>query len=184
VILDGLLTFTGTSNGASGGITSGPQTDFPTAGTQDASNIVDLGLSGLPTPAGGGGARDISSGDCPMMKLLATVTTAFAGGTNLTLELQGAPDNGSGAPGAFTVMWTGQTFAEAALIQGCYLANVDLPRVLFEQVLPRFLKMTFVSTGTHTAGGVEGQVVLDRFDQVIGTTGALSNYPPGITILN
>ena len=42
MILDNLLTFTGTSNGATGGITSGAQTDAPTTGTQAASNIIDL----------------------------------------------------------------------------------------------------------------------------------------------
>ena len=55
MILDGLLTFTGTSNGATGGITAGAQTDAPTTGTQAASNIIDLGVSGLPSSANGGG---------------------------------------------------------------------------------------------------------------------------------
>src|SRR5215472_2186354 len=99
MILDGLLTFTGTSNGATGGITAGPQTDSPTTGTQVASNIIDLGVtSGIPSSANGGGARDIGVGDDPMLKLSAMVTTAFTGGVSLQLELSGAVDNGSGAP--------------------------------------------------------------------------------------
>ncbi|MGI0079115.1 MAG: hypothetical protein ACRECH_05785, partial [Nitrososphaerales archaeon] len=76
MILDGLLTFTGTSNGATGTIANGPQTDAPTTGTQDASNIIDLGLVGLPPFASGGGARDIGVGDSPSLKLSAIVTTA------------------------------------------------------------------------------------------------------------
>ena len=54
MILDNLLTFTGTSNGAAGGITAGAQTDLPTTGTQAASNIIDLGGPALPGSANGG----------------------------------------------------------------------------------------------------------------------------------
>ena len=63
MILDGFLTFTGTSNGATGGITSGAQTDAPTTGTQVASNIIDLGVEGLPAYAAGAGGRDIGIGE-------------------------------------------------------------------------------------------------------------------------
>ena len=82
MILDNLLMFTGTSNGASAGITSGANTDKPTTGTQTASNILDLGVtSGVPSSGSGGGARDIGIGDAPMMKLLAQVIVAFTVGT-------------------------------------------------------------------------------------------------------
>lgn len=185
MILDGLLTFTGTSNGATGGITKTAQTDAPTTGTQDASNVLDLGVtSGIPTSANGGGARDIGVGDDPMLKLSAIATVAFTVGTSLQLQLAGAPDNGSGVPGSYTVMWTSPVFTEASLIAGVQLANVDVPRVILGQVIPRFLKMTFVSVGTHTTGQVEAQIVIDRFDQIVGTTGLLSGYPAGINIAN
>ena len=97
-------------NGATGGITAGAQTDLPTTGTQAASNIVDLGGPALPGSASGGGARDLGVGDDPALKLSALVTTAITGGTSLQLQLQGAPDNGSGAPGSYTTMWTSRFF--------------------------------------------------------------------------
>jgi len=186
MILDSLLTFTGTGNGATGTIANGQWTDLPTTGTQDASTIIDLGIAlGVPTSANGGGARDMGIGDYPAMKLSAIVTTAITGGTDLTVELQGAPDNGSGAPGSWTVMWKAPAVVvEANLVQGAQLCNVDLPRVLFEQVLPRFLKLTFISTGTHSAGAVEAQIVLDLDQQIIGPTGVQSGYPAGITVAN
>lgn len=184
MILDNLLTFTGTSNGATGGITAGAQTDLPTTGTQAASNIIDLGLSGLPTSANGGGARDIGVGDDPAMKLSALVTTAITGGTSLQLQLQGAPDNGSGAPGSYTTMWTSAAIAEASLVAGAQLANIDVPRVVFGQAIPRYLKLNFISVGTHSAGAIEAQIVLDRDDQIMGTGGAYSGYPAGITVAN
>jgi hypothetical protein len=186
MILDGLLTFTGTSQGATGGITAGAQTDLPTTGTQQASNIIDLGLSGLPTSANGGGARDIglSPSHTAVPKLSVIVTTAMGGGTSLELQLLGAPDNGSGGVGSTTVMWQSPVWTEAQMIQGAQLANVDIPRVIWEQVLPRFLILNFISVGTHTSGAVEGQIVLDRDDQIIGTSGNISGYPAGITVAN
>lgn len=184
MILDGLLTFTGTSNGATGGITAGAQTDLPTTGTQAASNIIDLGLAGIPSYANGGGARDIGVGDDPSLKLSAIVVTAITGGTSLQLQLQGAPDNGSGAPGSYTTMWTSAAIAEASLVAGAQLANIDVPRVVFGQALPRFLKLNFISVGTHSAGAIECQIVLDRDDQIMGTGGAYSGYPAGLTVAN
>ena len=93
MILDNLLLFTGTSNGATGGITSTANTDAPTAQTTTAaSNVLDIGVaSGVPSSANGGGARDIGIGDDPMLKLLARVVTAFvsAGGATLQPQLQG-----------------------------------------------------------------------------------------------
>ena len=184
-IRDALLTFTGTINGATGApAVAGTATDAPTTGTQTASNIIDLGLVGLPTSAGGAGARDIGIGDKPSLKLDAIATTAFAGGTSLQIELDGAPDNGSGAPGTYTQMWLSEVFLEAALIQGCQLANVDVPRVLFEQVLPRFLRLQYITSGTHTAGAIEAGILIDREDQIIGITGARSGYPAGVNVAN
>ena len=185
MILDGLLQFCGTSNGASGGITAGANTDSPTTGTQVASNILDLGVtSGIPSNANGGGARDLGTGDDPSLKLLVEVTTAFGGGTSLQAELAGAPDDGSGGQGSYTVMWLGPAVLEANLVAGAYLANVDVPRVIPGQVLPRFLRLRFITSGTHTSGACNGTIVLDRFDQVVGTSGNLSGYRAGITVAN
>lgn len=186
MILDNALMFTGTSNGASGGITAGANTDLPTTGTQAASNIVDLGVtSGVPSSANGGGARDIGIGDDPAMKLFIMVTTTFGGGTDLQCQLQGAPDNGSGAAGSYTTMWTQATaVAEASLVAGTVLANIDVPRVVAGQAVPRFLKLNFISNGTHTSGAVEAAIVLDQVHQIVGTGGALSGYPAGVTVAN
>lgn len=185
MILDNLLTFTGTSNGTSGGITSGPQTDAPTA-SADATNIIDLGLAGIPTSANGGGARDIGTGDDPSLKLSAIITTAFAGGTSLALTLSGAPDNGAGAPGAYSVMWQSPAaVALANLTAGRQLANVDVPRPAPGQPMPRFLKLSYVIVGVMSGGGsIEAQIVIDRDDQVVGTGGAYSGYPAGLTVAN
>lgn len=184
-IRDNLLTFSGTSNGASGGITAGAQTDSPTTGTQIASNILDLGVaSGVPSSANGGGARDIGIGDSPAMKLSGIITTAFTGGTSLQLLLEGAPDNGSGSPGSYYTLWTGPAVVEANLDAGVDIANVDMPKVPPGQVVPRYLRLSYITVGTHSTGAIEAGIVLDRQDQITGTDGNLSGYPAGITVSN
>lgn len=184
MIIDGFLLFTGTSNGATSTIADAANTDAPTTGTQNSSNVVDLGVtSGVPSSANGGGARDIGVGS-PVLRLLVQVTTAFEGGTSIYAILAGAPDDGSGGQGSYTTMFTGPTVVEANLVAGAYLANNDVPMVVPGQAMPRFLRLSFVTSGTHTAGSVLGAIVLDRFDQAKGTGGALSGYPAGINIAN
>ncbi len=190
MILDNYLMFTGTSNGATSGVTSTAYTDTfaQTAATYACSNTIDLGVtSGVPSSANGGGARDIGIGDDPMLKLLVRVITAgvSAGGGTLQLTLSGAVDNGSGAYGSATIMWTSAAYTMAQCYAGADLANVDVPRVIPGQALPRFLRLSFiVGTATITAGTLEGCIVIDRDDQILGTGGALSGYPAGINVAN
>jgi hypothetical protein len=163
VIIDGALQFTG----AAGAV----NVDSPTTGTQQSTNVLDLV-----------NARDLGVGDDPSLKLLIQIMTAFASGTSLEVQLQGAPDS-SGSPGSYTTMWDSGAIVEADLTLGRYIANVDLPRTWLptpsgpsKQALPRFLRLQYITVGTHSAGGVYGAIVLDRHDQVY--------YPPGIVIAN
>lgn len=185
MIMDTNLLFTGTANGGSGGISAGPYVDSPTVGTQDCTNTIDLGINnGSPSSANGGGARDIGIGDDPSLKVFAVVTAAFTAGTSLALELSGAPDNGFGAPGTYVVLWASPAFPEALLVQGARVANIDVPRNLPGIGLVRYMKMTAVSVGTHTAGSLEAAIVLDRADDIKGPTGASSGYPAGVAVPN
>lgn len=166
-MLDGLLQFTGTAGSAAA------MTDSPTTGTQQSTNVLDL-LN----------ARDIGIGDDPSLELLIQIMTTFASGTSLQVQLQGAPDNGSGSPGTYTTMWDSGAIAEASLVAGRYLLAGAFPRTLLPtptgpssaQALPRFLRLQYITVGTHTAGAVAGFIVLDRQDQIA--------YPPGIVIAN
>jgi hypothetical protein len=166
MILDGALQFTGTAGNAAA------MADTPTTGTQQSTNTIDL-VS----------ARDLGIGDDPAIKLLVMVLATFTGGTSLDVQLQGAPDNGSGLPGAYTTMWDSTAILEADLLAGRYISNIDLPRIWLptpyqpgKQVLPRFLRLQYVSAGTHGAGTLVGFLVLDRTD--------ILAYPPGIVIAN
>jgi hypothetical protein len=186
MILDNLLMFTGSSNGATGGIVSGPQTDAPTTGAQNSSNVIDLHLVGIPVLANNQGARDIGIGDDPAMKLLVQVIATFVGGTSVQVALQGATDNGAGAPAAWSTWWTSPVVLTASLTAGARLYDMDMPRPPAGIAVPRFLRMLFTSAGTFTGGSIEACIVLDRMDQMYNATNnaIMGGYPAGIIISN
>lgn len=160
------------------------------AGTQASTNVIDLGISsGIPSSANGGGARDIGIGDDPALKLLVQVTTTFtsAGAATLVVALQGAVDNGSGVPAAFSTWYSSPAFALGSLNAGSRLLNMDMPRPPDGIAIPRFLRLLYtVGAFTMTAGNVSSYIVLDRDDQVYaGTDNSIyGGYPAGITVSN
>lgn len=187
MIIDGFFLFTGgtTTPGNSDG-----KTDSPTTGTQTSSNQVDLGVGtvanpAIPALAANVGGRDLGIGDDPAMKLLVDVEVAFLTGTSLQVNVQGAPDSGTATPGAFTTMATGPVVPVASLVIGARLFDIDLPRPIPGQVLPRFLQLQYIEAGSAmTAGKLLGAFVLDRIDQVEQANAILGGYPAGVTIPN
>jgi hypothetical protein len=173
MILDGFLQFSG-ANG-----------DSPTA-TGVSTNIIDLHMAGIPVLAAGQGARDMGIGDDPALKLVIWVTTAFTGLTSLQVALQGAPDNGSGAPGAFTNWWLSPAYTAAQLTAGARLYDMDMPRPPDGQPVPRFLQVNYTIAGAGTGGTIKAYIVLDRVDQMYqGTNNAImGGYPPGVVVPN
>lgn len=177
MILDRLLTFSG--------VVGTSIVDSPTV-TAVSTNIIDLHIAGIPVLANNQGARDIGIGDDPALKLLVEVTTTFTGGTSLALALQGATDNGSGAPNAFSTWWTGPAVALASLVQGARLYDMDMPRPPQGIAIPRFLQMAYTIAGTMTGGSLYAGIVLDRWDQAYSSTNnaVAGGYPPGVVIAN
>lgn len=158
-------------------------------GTYNSTNVIDLHMAGIPVLASGQGARDIGIGDDPALKIFCCVTTTFTSGGAGTLQvnLQGAADNGSGAPLSYTTWWSSPVYALATLNAGSTLFNMDMPRPPDGSPIPRFLRMTYVIAGaTMTAGTVQSEIVLDRFDQPYQSTdnAVLGGYPAGIYVAN
>lgn len=196
MIMDGLYLFTGTSNGSTRtGSTS--TTDLPATGggTDFSANVIDLGLLGIPATSGsnatgtGGGARDMGVGDDPALKIMVVVVVSMDTLTSFQVILQGTHDNGSGAPYAtdWTTMISGPviTLASGNLAAGNRLLEVDLPRPKAGQALPRYLRLGYTTVGSaNVAGTIEGALVLDRDDQIVGPTGLYSGYVAGINVAN
>jgi hypothetical protein len=177
MILDNLLSFGTTQNLAQ------------VAGNYNSLNSLDLHMAGIPVLANNAGARDLGIGDDPALKILCQVTTTFtsAGSPTLTVNLQGATDNGSGAANAFSTWWSSPAYALATLVQGARLMDMDMPRPPAGIAVPRFLQLQYViATATVTAGNVSAFLVLDRHDQMYQSTAnsTLGGYPAGITIAN
>jgi|SRR5882724_1209538 len=182
MILDGFLSFDNNLLFVAG--TTGA------IGTQPSTNTIDLGTaSGIPSFAAGGGARDIGIGDDPAMKLLVQViTTVTSGGApTLQIALQGAVDNGSGAPAAFSSWWSSPLYALATLTAGARLYDMDMPRPPDGIAIPRFLRMAYViATATLTGGNISAFIVLDRHDLSYQSTNnaVLGGYPAGVNVAN
>jgi hypothetical protein len=110
-----------------------------TTGTQVSTNAYDMGT-----------ARDISRGT--NLRVYANVGTAFASGTSLTVNVIQSANSDLSSP---TVIATGATIAEASLTAGKSLLDVVLPTTS-----ARYLGLQFVTVGTHTAGTVNGGIVM------------------------
>lgn len=157
------------------------------AGTYPSGNVLDLHSSTMiPVLANLQGARDMGIGDKPALKMLVQVATAFLGGTSLQVALQGATDDGTGAPSTFNSWWLSPVYALAGLNAGSRLYNMDMPRPPDGIAVPRFLRMAYITLGTFTAGTIVAGIVLDRDDQMYqGTDNSiLGGYPAGINIAN
>ncbi len=160
-------------------------------GDYASTNVIDLHMTtGIPVLANLSGARDIGIGDDPALKLLVQVVTAFtsAGAATLVVKLQGATDNGSGSPNAYSTWWISPAYALATIaVAGARLMDMDFPRPPAGIAVPRFLRLLYTIGGaTTTAGTVAAYIVLDRMDQMYQSTGnaVMGGYPAGITIAN
>lgn len=182
MILDAFLKFTGAAVATN--IANTDNSDSPTTGTQSSTNQIDLHMAGIPVLTTGQGARDMGIGDDPALKLVVWVTTAFSGGTGMSITLQGAPDDGTGTAGTYLSWWSSPVYTEASLVQGGMLFNMDMPRPPAGITYPRFLRLLYTSTGTHAVGKVVGFIVVDRMDQPVQTSGYMGAYPAGLTVAN
>lgn len=93
------------------------------------------------------------------LKVVVRVTTAFSGGTNLTVNFVESPNSDLSSP---TVLATSGAIAEASLTAGARLIDTVVPRTS-----KRYLGLQFVSSGTHGAGKVWGGIVLDSDDATL-----------------
>lgn len=142
--------------------------------TAASTNILDLSVG-----------RDLGIGDNPALKILVVPGAAFtaAGAATLQIAVQGAPDNGSGAPGTWTTYAQTDVLALATL----NATGADLNRDLFGIDLPsrppgitppRFLRLNYtVATGPMTAGTLQAYLIIGR-DDLVGYPNNYTNAYP------
>lgn len=177
MILDGYLKF------------SAAQDLAQVVGDYASSNILDLHMAGIPVLAANQGARDMGIGDDPALKIFCAVGVAFTSGGAGTLQvtLQGAADDGAGAPTTWFSWWSSPAYALATLNAGSKLFSMDMPRPPDGISIPRFLRLLYsIGGATMTAGQLNSYLVLDRPDQPYLSTdnSILGGYPAGINVAN
>jgi len=115
-------------------------------GATPSTNTIDLGV-----------ARDIGGAVTDQLMLLCEVATAFTSGGSATLQaqFQTAPDNGSGAPGAWVTLSQSDAVPVASLVQGYKFLPGELPGPT-----QRFLRLNYVvGTAAMTAGALKAALV-------------------------
>ena len=127
------------------------------AGT--STNAIDLGVT---NGIGGSNGRDIglgtdSHGIRTFVALSGTISTS-ATNTTLQFKLQGAPDNGSGAPGTFVDFGVSPAYTvtelQAKYGEAFFFAGTVPPRPP-GVAPPRFLQLAYVpANGSITAGTI------------------------------
>ena len=105
------------------------------------------------------------------VEIFVVVTTAFAGGTSLNIQLQGSTDNVT-----YTVYAESGAIPTASLVVGANLFNVQIPGVQPETgPAPRYYRLNYVCVGVMTAGSVISG---------LGATDDNRYYKPGIVVSN
>jgi len=121
--------------------------DSPTGtGSTVSTNIIDLGV-----------AHDIGGAVTDQLMFLCEVVAAFTSGGSATLQVQfqTAPDNGSGAPGAWSILSQSDAIPVTALVQGYKFLPGELPGGT-----QRFIRLNYVvGTAAMTAGTLKAALV-------------------------
>lgn len=155
MIMDALNLLDGSYSAA--GVLSGSSCAAWNTGSYTSANIIDT--SNLASSSAGQG-RDVGIGDD--LQLVIEALTAITGAANstLTVAIQTAPDNGSGAPGAWTTLE--QTPALPVGTAGI-AAGTELLRVPMPLGIQKFIQVQYtVGTANVSAGSVVAAIVLDR----------------------
>lgn len=147
--------------------------------TAVSTNVIDDGIVGQI-----GNGRDLGIGAEGALRLLILSSGTFTAGgaATLTIDIQGAPDNGSGAPGTYVTYASSGPLSLAQLnafpgsvAQSVKLFPIDLPvREAGVTAMPRFYRLNYtVATGPFTAGTIEAYLTNNRDDMAL--------YPSGFT---
>ena len=118
-----------------------------TTGTQTSTDVFDGGVAGV----------NINTNR--ELQIFVSVTTAFASGTSLNVNLVESASSDLSSP---TVLASSGVIAEANLTKGAVLLRTSVPRTS-----KRYLGLQFVTVGTHTAGTIWGGIVRDTDDTAI-----------------
>ncbi|MGO9020056.1 MAG: Bbp16 family capsid cement protein [Syntrophobacteraceae bacterium] len=158
MIMDALLLLDGSYSSA--GVLSGTSVSSGstfTTGSQASANIIDL--SNIASSSKGYGHDPGVGRD---LELICLVMTTFTGSSStLQVQLQYAPDGGSGTAGTWYTVAQSIAYALTSLVQGAELLRIALPPFVPTTltsggtVVPKFIQVNYVvGTANMTAGQI------------------------------
>lgn len=170
---------------------SSPQTITSTAASTNIIDLTGFGSGVAPNLNFGNASTygaDMSIGDGEAIPTVAiTISTTFttSNSATLTIQLQGAPDNGSNAPGSYTTyaeiptLGTSTLIASATTPRAQAILGMRWPKVPYGIAYPRFWRLNWqVNVGTFSAGAIGfAGITLQRDDSY-----AMSQYPANYTV--
>lgn len=118
-----------------------------TTGTQYSTDVYDQGVAGV----------NINTNR--ELQVFASVTTDFASGTSLAVNLVQSANSDLSSP---DILIGSGVIVEASLLKGTVLLRASVPRTT-----KRYLGFQFVTVGTHTVGKVFGGILRDTDDTAI-----------------
>ena len=172
MIMDGLLILDGTVSAA--GVFSGTAvnsgTTFVSGGNGTTSyNILDVSQLGASAKGYG---RDIGIGEDLELVVMATVSFTGGGSSTLQVQLQYAPDSGSGTPGSWATVAQSVAYSISQLTLPATGMAVELLRIKLPPMTPspatgsamvKFIQMNYViGSANMTAGAIAAFIVLDK----------------------
>jgi hypothetical protein len=164
MIMDNFLMLDGSNSSA--GVFTGTAVNSGTTftvGNQASANIIDM--SQIASSAKGYG-RDIAVGDD--LELVSLVIVTFTGSSStMQLQVQYAPDNGSGSPGSYVTVAQTPALTLAQLVAGAEVWRTKLPPQMpagvYGTAIPKFLQMNYVvGTANMTAGAIATFICIDK----------------------
>ncbi len=159
MIIDALLQFSGSivGNTVTGQSLVG-------TGTITSTNVIDLAGVGV-----GNTARDIGMGEDT--EIVVEVSTTFAGGTSLQVQLVTSDD--AAVSVNVTPIMLSPVFLEASLVAGAQLL-LQVDRAALSNAARRYLALQYIVVGTNTAGAVTATIaknVQDKGNNTIFNSG-------------
>lgn len=131
-----------------------------------SNTVIDLAGTGSGNPPSGTfGNATVFGADMGVgrgIRVGCLVGTALTGGTSMNVAFQGAPDNGSNAPGTYTTFAETGAIPTADLTAGARIGTFDVPRALPDGSLVRFVRLLYTPVGTFSGGTIAwAGIVLD-----------------------
>jgi hypothetical protein len=140
-----------------GSVLSAAQEITTTANSTNVFDVTGAGAGVVPNLIGPNGTRIIgidlggSTGIASNQIVISNaLTTAGTGAGTLTISLQAAPDNGSGAPGTYYTLDVQPAIAGTSIVAG-WQTVILIPPIPVGAALPRFYRLVYTVSGTFAA---------------------------------